>query len=365
MKTRLVTFARAWCLGAMLSVATLAVAQPAAPAKDKPAAAAPAAAAPAAEAPAVKAPPALPAGSTAAVGWNNPPKWSEVEGKPQYASVPGHETNILVEDKGHWWRTLRNGPVTFYGGILLLVVPALLVLFYFWKGSIKLHEKPTGRLIERFNSAERMAHWTMAISFVLMAITGMAILFGKYVLLPVIGAELFSWLTTIGKNIHNFVGPLFIFSLLVSFFIYVKDNYFTNGDFAWLAKFGGMFGAHEIPSGRFNGGEKVWFWLGLVVLGVAVGGSGLIMLFPNWNSARELMAEANLVHATTAVLFACGALAHAYLGMITEGAYEGMRSGYVDETWAKEHHELWYEEVKAGKVSNKFATAAQPAAGDD
>ncbi len=361
MNPKLVTFARAWCLGAVLSVATLAVAQPAAPAKEKAAVAAPAAA-PAAEA---KAPPALPAGSTAAVGWNNPPKWSDVEGKPQYASVPGHETNVLVEDKGHWWRTIRNGPVTFYGGILLLLAPALLLVFYMVKGPVKLHDKPTGRLIERFNSAERMAHWTMAVSFVLMAITGMAILFGKYVLLPVIGADLFSWFTTIGKNIHNFVGPLFIFSIVVSFFIYVKDNFFTAGDFKWLSKFGGMFGEHEIPSGRFNAGEKVWFWMGVVLMGVLIGASGVIMLFPNWNTARELMAEANLVHATAAVLFACMAFAHIYLGVITEGAYAGMRDGYVDETWAKEHHELWYEEVKAGKVSHKMAAAAQPAAGDD
>lgn len=362
MNPKLVTFARAWCLGAVLSVATLAVAQTAAPAQQKASAAAPVAAAPAADA---KAPPALPAGSTAAVGWNNPPKWSEVEGKPQYASVPGHETNVLVEDKGHWWRTIRNGPVTFYGGILLLLAPALLLVFYMVKGPVKLHDKPTGRLIERFNSAERMAHWTMAVSFVLMAITGMSILFGKYVLLPVIGADLFSWFTSIGKNIHNFVGPLFIFSIVVSFFIYVKDNFFTAGDFTWLAKFGGMFGEHEIPSGRFNGGEKVWFWMGVVFMGIVVGASGVIMLFPNWNTARELMAEANLVHATAAVLFACMAFAHIYLGVITEGAYQGMREGYVDETWAKEHHELWYEEVKAGKVPHKMAAAAQPAAGDD
>jgi formate dehydrogenase subunit gamma len=340
----------------------MAAAQQAQPVTDKPATAAAAAAAPAPE---VKAPPALPAGSTAAVGWNNPPNWSEVQGKPQYASVPGHETNVLVQDSGQWWRTLRNGPVTFYGGILLLVAPALLLVLYMVKGPFKLHDKPTGRLIERFNSAERMAHWTMAISFVLMAITGMSILWGKYVLLPVIGSDLFSWFTTIGKNIHNFVGPLFIFSIIVSFFIYVKDNFFTAGDFKWLAKFGGMFGEHEVPSGRFNGGEKVWFWLGVVLMGAAIGASGLIMLFPNWNSARELMAEANLVHATAAVLFACMAFAHIYLGIATEGAYQGMREGHVDETWAREHHALWYEEVKAGKVPARISAAAQPAAGDD
>jgi formate dehydrogenase subunit gamma len=358
------------CFIALLLMFTSATAQTAAPAKDaaKPAAAtaAPATAA-ATETPAApKAAPALPQGSTAGVGWNNPPKWSDVEQKPQYASVPGREMNVLVEDNGQAWRALRNGPVTFYGGVLLLVAPSLLLLFFFIKGPFKLHDTPTGRLVERFNSAERMTHWTVAISFVLLAVTGIIILFGKYVLLPILGASVFSMITLIGKNIHNFVGPLFMFSLVVMFFLYVKDNFFSGADFTWLAKLGGLLSGNHTPAGRFNGGEKAWFWIGVVVLGLTVSVSGLIMLFPNWNSARELMAQANLVHAGGAILFATLAFAHIYLGTIgTEGAYQGMREGYVDETWAKEHHSLWYDDVKAGKRTEKIAGTVQPAAGDD
>lgn len=353
-------------VGALMLAAGNTLAQAPVPAKAAPAAAAtPAPAAPAAETP--KAAPALPAGSTAAIGWNQPPKWTDVEQKPQYASVPGREMNVLVEDQGHWWRAVRNGPVTFYGGIALLVAPALLLLFYLIKGTVRLHGKPTGRMIERFNDAERMSHWTMAISFVVLAVTGIITLFGKHVLLPVLGPSAFSWVISTGLHVHNFVGPLFMFSIVVAFFIYVKDNFFSGDDFAWLLKFGGMFSADkEMPSGRFNGAEKVWFWLSVVVLGVLVSASGLIMLFPNWNTARELMAEANLVHAVTAIVFACLALSHIYLGTIgTEGAYQGMRQGVVDETWAKEHHELWYNDVKAGKHPQRTAGAAQPAAGDD
>ncbi len=358
-----------WCVGALMLAAGSVVAQQPAPAKASAAAtAAPAIAAiaPIAASEVPKAAPALPAGSTAAIGWNQPPKWSEVEQKPQYASVPGREMNVLVEDQGYWWRTVRNGPVTFYGGIALLIVPVLLLLFYAVKGSFKLHGKPTGRLVERFNSAERMSHWTMAISFVVLAVTGVITLFGKYVLLPVIGPSAFSWVISTGLHVHNFIGPLFLFSIIVAFFIFVKDNFMSGADVAWLSKFGGMLSEKEIPSGRFNGAEKVWFWLGVVIFGVLVSASGVIMLFPNWNTARELMAEANLVHAIAAIVFACMALAHIYLGTIgTEGAYQGMRSGYVDETWAKEHHELWYDDVKAGKRPEKITGAAQPAAGDD
>ena len=309
--------------------------------------------------------PTLPVGSTANIGWNQPPKWSEVEQKPQYASVPGRETNVLVEPEGHWWRAVRNGPVTFYGGLVLLIVPLLILVFYALKGSIKLHAKPTGRLIERFNSAERVSHWTMAISFVILAVTGVTTLFGKHVLLPVLGPSAYSWILATAVPIHNFVGPLFAFSIIVAFFIFVKDNFMSGADFVWLSKFGGMLSDKEVPSGRFNGGEKVWFWLGVVLLGTLVTVSGLIMLFPNWNTARELMAQANLTHAIGAILFASMAFAHIYLGTIgMEGAYKAMREGYVDETWAKEHHGLWYDEVKSGKRPGKISDVAQPAHGD-
>lgn len=313
-----------------------------------------------------KAAPALPPGSTAKPGWNVPPKWADVEQKPAYASVPGHETNVLIEDTGHEWRAFRNGPLTFYGGIALLVVPALLLLFYFIKGPFRLHDKPSGRVIERFNSAERMTHWTMAISFVILAVTGIFILFGKHFLLPVIGASAFAFLTNIGKVIHNFVGPLFAFSIIAFFFLYVKDNFMNAADFKWLSKFGGLLSGNHVPSGRFNGGEKAWFWIGVVVLGLAVSISGILLLFPNWNTSRELMAQSNLIHAGLSTLFIALSLGHIYIGTIgTEGAYQGMRKGEVDETWAKEHHPLWLEEVKSGKRGGKPAANAQPAHGDD
>ena len=315
---------------------------------------------------AVRPAPALPAGSTAQPGWNVPPKWSDVELKPQYASVRGRETNVLLEDKGQWWRTIRNGPVTFYGGILILVVPALLLAFFAVKGPFKLHAPLSGKLIERFNSAERMVHWTMAISFVALAVSGLILLFGKYVLMPLFGASVFSWTAQAMKAVHNFVGPLFMFSLVVFFFMYVRDNIFKPHDFTWLSKFGGLLSGNHVPSGRFNGGEKVWFWLSIVILGVVVSASGLILLFPNWDSTRELMAEANLVHGVIAILFTAASLGHIYIGTIgTQGALQGMREGYVDETWAKEHHEMWYDDVKSGKATQKPVGAVQPAAGDD
>ena len=353
---------------ALTVVGVTAIAQtPAAPATESASAATTKAspAAPAADATAKVVPPLAP-GSTAKPGWNVPQAWDKVQSIPQYASVPGHETNVLEQDQGQWWRTMRNGPVTFYGGIILLVVPVLLLIFFAIKGPFKLHDKPSGRLVERFNSAERMTHWTLAFSFVALALTGLTILFGKHVLMPVIGASGFAFLTNIGKYIHNFVGPLFMFSLVVFFILYVKDNLFKERDITWLTKFGGLLSGDHVPSGRFNAGEKIWFWLSIVILGLAVSASGLIMLFPNWNATRELMIDANLVHAILSVLFVAASLGHIYIGTIgTEGALQGMKTGSVDETWAKEHHALWLEEVKAGKRPGPAMGSSQPAAGDD
>jgi formate dehydrogenase subunit gamma len=315
---------------------------------------------------AAKVAPALPAGSTAKPGWNVPPKWSEVEQKAQYASVPGRETNVLIQDAGRDWRILRNGPITFYGGIVILVVPALILLFYVTRGQIKVQSQPTGRLIERFNSAERVAHWTMGISFVVLAITGLALLFGKYLLLPILGAGAFAGIASAAKLAHNFVGPLFMFSLVVFVALFIRDNAWRAYDMAWLAKLGGLLSGAHVPSGRFNAGEKVWFWVGVILFGLVICVSGAVLLFPNWNTTRDLMGEANLVHASVASVLIAMALGHIYLGTVgLAGAYQAMREGTVDESWAKEHHEIWYNEVKSGKRDTSISGVPHPAAGDD
>jgi formate dehydrogenase subunit gamma len=233
---------------------------------------------------------------------------------------------------------LRNGPITHYGGWLIGIVFLAIMLFYLVKGSIKLKQRPTGRLIERFNAVERVSHWTMAISFVLLALTGVIILWGKHIILPWLGYTGFAWLTVVGKNVHNFVGPLFLFAILVSFLIFVRDNLVTRADWTWMAHFGGMFSGKEVPSGRFNGLEKAWFWGGMTLLGLVMAATGLILEFPNWDQGRQVMQLANVIHGIAAVLFISAAFGHVYMGTIgMEGAYRAMREGYVDEEWAREH----------------------------
>lgn len=295
--------------------------------------------------------------------YNNAPIWREVRsGQENHTTVKGVETGVLVQSAGETWRAFRNGPVTIYGGWLLILVCAIIAAIYYFMGAIKLHQKPGDRTIERFNYFERVTHWTMGICFCLLGLTGLIILFGKYVLLPMFGYTLFSWLAILSKNVHNFVAPLFIVSLLVFIVLYVRDNLPEKGDLAWISRGWRMFAGEHLPSGRFNAGEKVWFWLGVVVLCLVVSASGLILLFPNFEQGRLLMQQANVIHAIAGVLVIGFSLGHIYMGTIgVEGAYQNMRTGYTDETWAREHHELWYNDIKSGKSAQKPISAVDAA----
>jgi formate dehydrogenase subunit gamma len=285
---------------------------------------------------------------------NNAPVWREVRsGQSPYtnSTVQGRETNVLVQSWGETWRQIRNGPVTFWGGWLVVGVLAVLAALYFVFGSVKLHDRPSGRLIHRFSALEQIAHWTTAISFVVLGLSGLIMFFGKHVLLPITGYTLFAWLTALAKNLHNFVGPFFIVAVTIFIVMFIRDNLPRAYDFKWFARsWAYLTGKAHVPSGRFNAGEKAWFWFGVLGLSVVVAWSGLILLFPNFDQTRAVMQEAWIWHAIAALIYISLALGHIYLGTLgVEGAYQAMRTGYVDEVWAKEHHEIWYNEVKSGR----------------
>jgi formate dehydrogenase subunit gamma len=299
---------------------------------------------------------------------NNAPFWREVrkgEGNPyQTTQVRGPETNVLIQSNGEMWREIRNGPLTIYGGWLIVAVFAALALFYWKRGKMRLHEPVTGRRIERFSPWDRLVHWTSAISFVILAVSGIVMLFGKYVVLPLLGYTLFSWLAILGKSLHNFVGPIFVVSTIVMFVTYVRDNVPDRTDWMWIRRFGDFVKGKHVPAGKYNAFQKAWFWFGATLLAVILGASGLVLDFPNFDQTRAAMQLASIIHATAAVLMMSAGLGHIYMGTIgAEGAYESMRYGTVDEAWAKEHHELWYEEVKAhqGMRATGGAASAAPA----
>ena len=299
---------------------------------------------------------------------NNAPMWRQVgAGVTGFSSLPAHEApeagNLIqpfvkypgsgLTNAGEAWRQVRNNWLIPYGGALLLIVMGAIALFYVSKGTIKQHGTDTGRKIERFTPFERSAHWSNAIAFCILGISGIVMAFGKFFLLPVMGLTLFGWLSYALKNLHNFAGPVFAVSLVIIFVTFARDNMPRRGDLGWLLKGGGLLASKEVPSHRFNAGEKLVFWGGVFLLGILVVASGLVLdkLLPGLVYVRETMQIAHMVHAAAAVLMLAMFIGHIYIGTIgMQGAYQGMRTGYVDETWAREHHEYLYDDIKAGKI---------------
>ncbi|MCY1352876.1 formate dehydrogenase, gamma subunit [compost metagenome] len=233
------------------------------------------------------------------------------------------------------------------------MVPLAILGFYLWRGTIPLREPRTGRMIERFTPLERIVHWTMAISFVVLAVSGIIMLLGKHFLLPLMGHMLFGWLTYILKNLHNVVGPIFTLSVIVAFVVFVRDNLPSRDDVRWVTRLGGLASGKHVPSGRFNAGEKMWFWVGVFIFGIVLSASGWVldMIVPGMDYYRATMQIANVIHGIAAVLMIAMACGHIYMGTVgMEGAYRAMRDGWVDEAWAKEHHELWYDDIQSGKI---------------
>ena len=312
---------------------------------------------------------------------NNAPMWrqvgSGVEGVTSLPKSTAPEAGVLIQpftqypgsrltNAGEAWRQVRNNWIIPYGGSLVLIVLGGLGLYYWRKGAVKLPDAPTGRKIERFTPFERSAHWANAIAFCVLAISGLVMAFGQYFLMPVIGQTLFGYLTYLLKNAHNFAGPLFAVSLIVVMFTFVRDNLPAKGDLNWLLKGGGLFSKEHPKAGRFNAGEKMVFWGGVFFLGLIVVASGVVMdkLVPGLSYERATMQIAHMVHAVTTVLMIAMFMGHIYLGSIgTEGTYQGMKTGYVDENWAKHHHELWLDDVKSGKIPrDRTALAADAVA---
>ena len=312
---------------------------------------------------------------------NNAPFWRAVRESGQtkgISNLPGAEKGVLIQsftqypgsrlaNAGDAWRQVRNQWLLPYGGALLVIVVLAIGLYYWRKGAMGGHEPDTGRVIERFTYFERAAHWSNAIAFCVLAISGLVMAFGKFVLLPVIGGALFGWLTYALKTAHNFAGPLFAVSLVVVFFTFLRDNMPRKGDLEWLLKGGGLFGGTEVPSHRFNAGEKLIFWGGVFSLGIVVVGSGLVLdkLIPGMDYLRGDMQIANMVHSVATVLMMAMFLGHIYLGTIgMKGAYQGMKTGYVDDGWAKEHHALWAADIRAGKIAAQRTPLVNPPTAD-
>jgi formate dehydrogenase subunit gamma len=275
--------------------------------------------------------------------------WDVVkQGDQGSTQAQGQEAGQLINVAGEEWRLWRNQWVTPAGAYALGGTLAILAIFYLIVGQKKLDAPRSGQLIERWKRLDRANHLTVAILFIILAVSGLSLLYGKFFLRDVLGDSLWANYIMLCKLAHNYLGPLFVLGLLFMIVRWMKHNVFNGTDIVWFLKGGGIIGKAHPSAGYMNGGEKVWFWL-LTIVGLVVCASGLVMDFQNFGQDRETMQIANLLHGVGSLILIVGSFGHIYIGTLgTEGALEGMKTGYVDETWAKQHHDLWYEEVKNG-----------------
>jgi len=285
---------------------------------------------------------------------------------------------VMIQSEGDNWRAMRNGPLSNIGAFLMFIMLFVLVMFYMIRGKIKIEKGAAGKTILRFGSIDRFAHWLMAGSFVVLGLTGLNMLYGRYVLLPVIGPEAFSALTMGGKYAHNYLAFAFMLGLGLSFVLWVRHNIPSKLDLEWLRLGGGIFkkGVHP-PARKFNAGQKIIFWMTMIG-GLSVSMSGIALMFPfQTHMFSETFALLNnfgfalptdltplqeqqynqLWHGLVSLVLITMIIAHIYIGSVgMEGAIDAMNTGEVDLNWAKEHHNLWVEEEQ-----QKAKDAAAPA----
>jgi formate dehydrogenase subunit gamma len=279
-------------------------------------------------------------------------------------TLPDQKACTLEQPAGREWREFQQGALLWIGGILIIGAVVLLALYYLVHGTIRIEGGRSGRTMVRFNALDRLAHWTVAVSFIVLAITGLNITFGKQLLLPSMGPENFSMWSEWAKYAHNYVSFAFTIGVALMALLWIWFNFPNATDMQWLKEGGGMVGNKHPPAWKFNAGQKLLFWF-VVIATAAVAVSGYALMLPFYFTDIAGMQLAQIVHALVAVLFTALIIAHIYIGTLgMEGAFEAMGTGEVDLNWAKQHHRLWVEQEMAegrgaGAPSGAAATPAE------
>lgn len=303
--------------------------------------------------------------------------WRAVrEGQQFTVSIPDKQAGVMIQSEGENWRNARNGPVTAIGAWVIVGMLVVLGFFFGLRGRIRIDSGLSGKLIQRFNSVERIAHWLTAGSFMVLGLTGLNVMYGRYLFGK--GGEapgdfsglhqFFAFTAYYGKLAHNYIAFAFMVGIVMIVALWVKDNIPRAIDLKWLAVGGGLFSKNvHPPAKKFNAGQKFIFWT-VVLGGISLSVSGLAMMFPftfgifaptfevlsylglnlpTTLTGIEEMQLSQLWHATVASIMIAIIIAHIYIGSLgMEGAWDAMGSGMVDENWAREHHGLWMAEVK-------------------
>jgi formate dehydrogenase subunit gamma len=265
-------------------------------------------------------------------------------------TLPDQKACTLEQPRGRDWREWYQTPLRLMGGLAILGMLAVVIAFYFLRGPVRIAHGRTGRVMVRFSAFERFVHWLATVCFIILALSGLNLTFGKALLLPLIGPEAFSAIARWGKHAHNYLSFPFTLSVIAIFLMWIRWNLPSRLDIEWI-KQGGGFGEKHPPADLFNAGQKSIYWL-VVGGGAVVAATGYVLMFPFWITGIVGMQIAHLMHALVALLYVAGMIFHVYMGTVgEEGAFEGMWEGTVDEEWAKQHHSVWYDrEVAKGNT---------------
>ena len=283
-----------------------------------------------------------------------------VEGR---ITIPDEKASVLIQPEGRDWRRFHNVTLRWIGAIVILGMLVVLVVFYLWRGMVRIEGGRSGRTIVRFTAVERFVHWMTASCFVILALSGLNITFGRPLLLPLMGAEAFTAWSQWAKYAHNYLSFPFTIGVIAILLMWLGGNIPNRVDVDWLKRGGGIVGHDHPPAYRFNAGQKAIYWI-VVLGGTAIAVSGYILMFPFYGTTIAGMQLAQAVHGIVAVLFVAAMLGHIYIGTLgMEGAFEAMGTGDVDLNWAKAHHSLWLdqEQARTGPNEAQRQPAAQPA----
>jgi formate dehydrogenase subunit gamma len=287
-------------------------------------------------------------------------KLNKLEGR---CSIPDAKACTLEQPAGRDWRSFHQVTLPWIGAIAILGMLLVLVLFYLLRGMVKLESGRSGRTVVRFNAFERFVHWMTAVCFLILAISGLNITFGRSVLLPLLGPDTFTASSQWAKYAHNYLSFPFTIGVVLICLMWIAGNIPNRVDVEWLKRGGGMVGHDHPPAYRFNAGQKMIYWI-VVLGGGAAAITGYLLMFPFYTTDVTGMQLAQVVHGTVGVLFFAAMLAHIYIGTVgMEGAFEAMGSGEVDVNWAREHHRLWLEEelARTGPNDSQTQPRATPA----
>jgi len=277
-------------------------------------------------------------------------------------TIPDTKSYLIEQPAGRDWRAFHEVTLRWIGAVAILGMLVVLVLFYLIRGMVRLEAGRSGRVLVRFSAFERLVHWMTAACFIILAVSGLNISFGKALLLPTIGADAFTTWSQWAKYAHNYLSFPFTLGVVLILLMWLPWNIPNKVDVEWLKEGGGIVGHRHPPAYRFNAGQKAVYWV-QVLGGGAMVASGYLLMFPFYATDIAGMQVAEIVHGIVAMLFVAIMLAHIYIGTIgMEGAFEGMWDGTVDVNWAKEHHSLWLEqEARKGHLGAPAQARAQPA----